>query len=178
MGLDCCFAPRSNDKAREQIERSRYGRLPMIVVIGVGNPDRGDDGAGRETARRLRASGLEEATIVACDGEATALLAHFEGADAAILIDACVSGAAPGTVRRFDAAEAPLPSAAFGLSSHGLGLSEAIELARTLGALPPRCVVYAIEGQRFDVGAPLSDAAAAAIEEVVADIRRDLASFS
>jgi hydrogenase maturation protease len=105
--------------------------------------------------------------IVEADGEATALLAHMEGAEAAYLVDACASGAEPGTIRRFDAAAAPLPQVAFGLSTHGFGLAEAIELARALGQLPPRCVVYAIEGDGFDTGTPLSGAVAEAVPRVL-----------
>jgi hydrogenase maturation protease len=148
-----------------------------IVVIGVGNPDRADDGAGRAAARRLRALGTEKAAIVECDGEATALLAHLESASAAILIDACLSGAASGTVRRFDVAETPLPTGAFASSSHGFGLSEAIELARALGTLPPRCVVYAIEGERFDVGASLSESVSTMIDHVAREIRAEVAKL-
>lgn len=137
------------------------------IVIGIGNPDRGDDGVGRLVARSLDGRLPADVEIVEADGEATALLAHMDGAEAAYLVDACASGAEPGTVRRFDAAAAPLPQAAFGLSTHGFGLAEAIELARVLGQLPPRCVVYAIEGDGFETGAPLSGAVAQAMPRVV-----------
>lgn len=69
-------------------------------------------------------------------------------------------------MRRFDAAAAPLPLHAFGLSTHGLDLAEAIELARVLGQLPPTCVVYAIEGACFEGGASLSPAVAEAVTDV------------
>jgi hydrogenase maturation protease len=147
------------------------------LVIGVGNPDRGDDAAGREVARRLRGMALRGVEIIELDGEATALLARLDGASAAILIDACISDAAPGTLHRFDVAEAPLPSGAFGLSSHGFGLSEAIELARALGTLPLRCAVYAIEGERFDIGAPISAKVMAAIDRAAEEIRTELANL-
>jgi hydrogenase maturation protease len=52
------------------------------------------------------------------------------------------------------------------LSTHGFGLAEAIELARALGGLPPRCVVYAIEGSSFEEGAALSPPVVAAAAEV------------
>ncbi|GHD60483.1 peptidase M52 [Thalassobaculum fulvum] len=136
------------------------------IVIGIGNPDRGDDGVGRLVARSLDGRLPADVEVVEADGEATALLAHMDGAEAAYLVDACASGAEPGTVRRFDAAAAPLPQAAFGLSTHGFGLAEAIELARALRQLPARCVVYAIEGAGFETGAPLSDAVAEAIPQV------------
>jgi hydrogenase maturation protease len=138
-----------------------------VLVLGVGNPGRGDDGAGRAVAQALRGALPRAIELAECEGEATGILARLENASAALIIDACASGAPAGTVHRFDVSQAPLPQAAFGVSTHGFGLHEAIELARALGQLPARCVVYAIEGANFETGAPLSPAAAAAVREVV-----------
>jgi hydrogenase maturation protease len=148
--------------------------MTSVVVIGVGNPDRGDDGAGREVVRRLAAAGPPHVRVVETEGEATTILGHLERASSAFLIDACVSGAPPGTVRRIDLAQEPLPSAHYGLSSHGFGLAEAIALAQSLGTLPPSCIIYAIEGENFEIGAPLSQAAERGVDEVVAALRREL----
>jgi hydrogenase maturation protease len=136
------------------------------IVLGIGNADRGDDGAGRRVARLLRWRLPQGVEVAEHDGEATGLLARLDGAAAAYLIDACASGAPPGTVRRFDAGAAALPQSLFSLSTHGFGLAEAVELARALGQLPARCIVYAIEGECFDLGAPLSPRASAAVAEV------------
>ena len=138
---------------------------PRIIVLCIGNPERGDDAAGRAVARALRAL-LVDVEIIEEEGEATRVLARLEGADAAYIVDACVSGAKPGEIRRFDVSTGPLPRAAFGASTHGFGLAEALELARALGVLPSRCIVYAIEGGSFDIGASMSPAAQAAVAEV------------
>lgn len=144
------------------------------IVLGIGNPDRGDDAAGRAVVRLLRGAPPDGVEIVEQDGEATAVLAQLEDAAAAFVVDACASGAPAGTVRRFDVAAGPLPQAAFGLSTHGFGLAEAIELARALGQLPPYCVVYAIEGSSFDAGAPLSSTVAAAVVAVAERLRAEI----
>ncbi len=148
------------------------------MVIGAGNPERGDDAAGREAARRLRKIGLQGAQIAETPGEATALLALMEKASAVFLIDACVSGAPVGTVRRVDLAQSALPEAQYGVSSHGFGLAEAIGLASALGTLPRRCVLYAIEGGSFDTGAPLSPAVAEAVGDVVERLRREIQALA
>ena len=140
------------------------------LIIGLGNPDRGDDAAGRAVVARLKTRLPMGMRAIESGGEATALLARFCEADEVILIGAAMSGARPGTVERFEAHEAPLPAARFGLSTHGFGLAEAIELARTLGQLPRRCVVYAIEGRSFALGDPLSPDVEAAVGAVVARI--------
>lgn len=148
------------------------------VVIGIGNPGRGDDAAGLAAAARLQRPGAlpEGVAVRAQGGEPAALLEALAGAEAAWLIDACASGGPAGAVRRLDAAAGPLPLAPGAMSSHGLGLAEAIELARALGGLPPRCVVYAIEGAGFALGAPLSAAAEAGVAEVVARLRAEIAA--
>jgi hydrogenase maturation protease len=135
-------------------------------VLGVGNPGRGDDGAGRAVAQALRGALPRAIEVAEADGEATDILARLDGASAAFLIDACASGAPAGTVHRFDVSDAPLPQGAFGVSTHGFGLHEAIELARALGQLPSHCVVYAIEGASFETGSPQSPSVARAVVEV------------
>lgn len=144
------------------------------IVIGIGNPDRCDDGAGRSVAQSLRGRMPAHVEIAELDGEATSLLALLEGADAAVLIDACLSDSAPGTVQRFDVRHAPLPNARFNLSTHGLGLADAVELARSLGQLPASCVVYAIEAGSVGQGRTLSAPVAAAVDIVSARVQADI----
>jgi hydrogenase maturation protease len=142
-----------------------------VIVIGVGNPLRADDAAGVLAVRRLRPrAGVE---ILEQSGEATALLDALRGRAAALVVDAA-SGAEPGRLHRIDAAARPLPQGLFGVSSHGFGVAEGIELARALGALPPVCVVYALEGERFETGAPMSDAVTRALPRLAEDIAKDI----
>lgn len=149
-------------------------RERRVLVLGLGNPNRGDDAAGLAVAQALRGALPAAVEVAETDGEATGILAKLEGASAAFLVDACVSGAAAGTVHSFDVSRAPLPQGAFGLSTHGFGLHEALELARALEQLPPRCVVFAIEGAGFETGAPLSASAAAAVIEVARRLSAEL----
>jgi hydrogenase maturation protease len=121
------------------------------LIIGVGNRWRGDDAAGLEVAARVPGA-------VSAEGEPVALLDLWQGASAVTVVDAVSSGAAPGTIHRLDASDAPLPAALAGPSTHLLGLSEAIELARALGRLPARVTVYGIEGEDFSAGAGLTPA--------------------
>jgi hydrogenase maturation protease len=145
-----------------------------ILVLGVGNLDRGDDAAGRAVARNLRGVLPTHITVDEAAGEATDLFGKLENAATAFLIDACTSGAAAGSIHRFDVSQAPLPQGEFGVSTHGFGLHEAIELARALGQLPPRCVVYPIEGASFATGAALSSSVATAVAEVASRLRAEL----
>lgn len=144
------------------------------IVIGLGNPERGDDAIGRIVLARLRDLLPADIALIEESGETAALLARLEGAAAAYLIDACTSGAAPGTLHRIDAAVTPWPRALRSCSTHGLGLTEALELARALGSLPARCIVYAIEGATFALGAPVSAPLRARIDSLVARLAAEI----
>ncbi len=146
-------------------------------MIGIGNPDRGDDGIGLVVAREVQAAGLPGVTVIEHRGDAAALVEQLAGAGAVVLVDAAVSGAVPGTVRRIDVQAETLPASWFACSTHGLGLAAAIELAQVLGNLPERCVVHTVEGVDFAPGAAISEAALAAIPAVVAAILGDITDF-
>jgi hydrogenase maturation protease len=140
-----------------------------VVVIGVGNLLRGDDGAGLAVARRVRAAGI---VVIAYEGEPVGLIEAWSeaGAGAVVLVDAVSSGIAPaGSVHRFDASSAALPAAwSRSTSTHALGVAEAIELARAVGRLPRFVVAIGIEGAAFELGAGLSPAVEAVVDEVAA----------
>jgi hydrogenase maturation protease len=153
-----------------------------VLVIGVGNELRGDDGAGIEVARRLRqpAAAREGVEVREHQGEPTELLDAWQGAEAVVLVDTMRSGAPPGTIRRFDASEAPLPRGLGGATStHAVGLIETLELARAVGRLPTRVVVYAIEGQCFEAGAPITGAVRSRVDDlavrVLGEVRDEVA---
>jgi hydrogenase maturation protease len=134
-----------------------------VLVVGIGNPDRGDDGAGCLVARRIAKAGAAGVEVIEHRAEASMLLPRLARAKRVFLVDASVSGASPGTILRFDIGSGPLPASARRPSGHGLDLAEAIELARSLGQLPPECVVFTIEVGRCDAGEALTPAVEMAV---------------
>lgn len=138
-----------------------------VLVIGVGNPDRRDDGAGVAVVRRLRGCVGPDVRLVEMPN-VSRLLDGWDGADTVVIVDAMSSGARPGTVRRFDVTTTPLPARALHRgSTHGPGLAATIELARTLGRLPRRLVVIGIEGRDYRDGRGLTAKVDAAVGKVV-----------
>lgn len=150
-------------------------RVPDILILGIGNPDRGDDGAGSMVARLLTNRFNDEVTVATHSGEATSLLARMEEVRAIYLVDACAPAGEPGRVHRLDAHDAAFPSLTSDVSTHGFGLGAAIELARALGQLPAQSIVFAIEGLDFTTGAALSPPVAAATHVVADTIAAELA---
>lgn len=159
---------------------------PRCVVIGVGNRDRGDDGLGPAAARLLREHveaarhpGFAAPEIIEHGRDVASLILARASAEWLFLIDACVSGAAPGTICRLDVTAAGLPARALPPgschSSHGFGLAAALELARALGRLPPHTVIYAVEASSFAAGTPLSPLLERAAAEVARRVFAELA---
>ncbi|MDW4908618.1 hydrogenase maturation protease [Streptomyces sp. ADMS] len=150
-----------------------------IAVIGVGNDFRRDDGVGWAVLARLRerAEGrpLPPDTVLAtCDGDPGRLIGLWEGAHLAVVVDAAHGHpGSPGRVHRLtlDAGLLEQPSAT---SSHGLGLGEAVELARALDLLPDRLVVYAVEGAESELGTGLSSVVAAAVDPLAEAVEDEI----
>jgi hydrogenase maturation protease len=148
--------------------------MTRTVVIGVGNPLRGDDAAGVAVAERLRPRVPDGVEVVACNEEPSRLMEAWEGADRVVLVDTVSSGAPPGTLHRFEAGEEAVPARTFRSSTHAIGIADTIELARALGRLPHRVRVYGIEAGGFTTGAGLTPAVESAVAFLVKDVLTDL----
>jgi hydrogenase maturation protease len=128
-----------------------------VILIGMGNDYRRDDGAGLAVARMLKASSiLPHVQVSEHNGDGMSLMDAWQTTSHVFLVDAVSSGATPGTIYRFDALAQPLSADYDFHSTHAFGLAEAIELARALNQLPQRLIVYAIEGENFSSGSGLS----------------------
>jgi hydrogenase maturation protease len=165
-------------------------QLVDVVIIGVGNRMRMDDGAGAYTAELVMKQVFPEAsrlpfsgsignktiTITEASGEGASLMELWQNAETVIIVDAVSSGvnAQPGTVYKFDALSQKIPVQFFHYSTHQFGVAEAIETARILKELPPKMLIYGIDGQNFQFGEGISEsvkqAAAIVSEEIVQKI--------
>lgn len=145
-----------------------------MLVIGIGNAYRSDDGAGLAVARRLKERAPANVTVLEQDGEGVRLMEAWKDARAVILIDAAHSGAAPGTIHHIDCRRDPLPPGMFGDSTHAFGVAEAVELGRVLGRLPARLILFGVEGADYRFGTELSPAVLEILPQVVAAILQEI----
>jgi hydrogenase maturation protease len=141
-----------------------------MLVIGCGNAQRGDDGAGIMAANGLRLLGV---SAQICCGEPSRLIEMWREADDVIVIDAVITGALPGSLHVWDGWR-PLKLGKSPGSTHGFGLAEAIELSRTLGSLPGNIRVFGIEAGSCALGSEVSPSVAKGVELVVQQIYREL----
>ena len=140
-----------------------------VVLAGFGSVDRHDDAIGPLVAARC----VERAPNVRLAGplsDCFELLGEWDGASLAVVVDAVRSGRRPGAIHVIDVDldAADHGSDPLGLTStHGLGLSGTLRLARELRQGPQRLVVVGVEGERFDYGEGLTTSVAGALPRAV-----------
>lgn len=153
------------------------GSRSSIRIIGLGNELRGDDAVGLLAARRLRQAVGHRAEVIEAEMAGLDLIELMKGGRLAILIDAVWSGGSPGIIHRLDASNSQIGVQMRSHSSHALGLSDALELARTMGVLPARVIVYGIEADDMEAGRMLSSSVAKALDEVVGLVIQECEAF-
>jgi len=146
-----------------------------VVVLGLGNPLRGDDGIGPRIVEDLIRRGLPEGVEALGGGNMGLDLLHIlEGWERAVIVDAADVGLEPGQFTRFTPDSVYLVQQANSLSFHQAGLSETLALAEALDLALPEMVIFGVqpatlgwrEGLSPAVEATLPALADAVIEEI------------
>jgi len=140
-----------------------------VLVLAIGNPSRGDDALGPRAAQRLAALALPGVEVLTDFQLQVEHALDLLGRRRVVFIDAAASGSAPFELR-------PLaPAADARHSSHSLSPAAVLEAYRRLtGSEPPPSRLLAIRGHDFELGAPLSSAAAAYLQAALAALTPSL----
>ena len=153
----------------------RYTASVRTLVLALGNPLLGDDAVGLEVARvlRERLAGRPDTELVEDEAGGIQLMERMTGFDRAIVVDAILSGAAPGTIHRLGPGEIPTQRTAV---AHGIDLPRALELGRSLGLpMPGEVRVVAIEAESvLEFREFMTPAVAAAVLPAVAAVLEEL----
>jgi hydrogenase maturation protease len=140
--------------------------MSHIHILGIGSPA-GDDQAGWLTIDALFAADLhsEDGLVIEkLDRPGTSLIPLLGKAAWVILVDAMQGSGPAGRIRHFD--QTDWPQHTKGLSTHGVGVLDALSLACALGSLPPRIDLYGIEIGSANPGAPAADEIASAARQL------------
>jgi hydrogenase maturation protease len=147
------------------------------LVLGLGNPILSDDAVGLAVARRLKAE-LDGDPWVEVDEDFNGglrLMERLAGYDRAVIIDAILSGAAPGTVHLLSAGGMPTQRT---VCAHDVSLPTALAMGRRGGLpLPETAEIHVIAIEAADVmtfGEELTPAVAAAVPLAVQAARQAL----
>ena len=147
------------------MQASSDGR--RLLVIGVGNTLRGDDGVGVRVAQALAERLLPQDVTVLDGGTAGLdLIFHLEGADRVILIDAANMGRPPGEAKVFETDRLAVVEDVGFSSTHGFGIAEVLALGRSVG-IDPHVTVVGIQPEDASLRDGLSEALASRMPEYV-----------
>ncbi|MGH2399682.1 MAG: hydrogenase maturation protease [bacterium] len=158
-----------------------------ILVAGMGNTLRGDDGFGIEVVRQMRQlPGLPPGVSVVESGIAGVSLAQdlLDGYEMLIIVDSTSTGGAPGTIVTLEPDVPPVAGAAAHGPGGGVGdphtttPSRVLLLARALGALPRRVVIVGCEplapdGVEPGLSPPVASAVPRAVEMILELVRSE-----
>jgi hydrogenase maturation protease len=152
----------------QTLAAGRPRRAGRVLVLGIGNPGRRDDGLGPRLVERLRALRLPGVAVDAnyqLQVEDALTVSRFARV---VFVDAARAGA-----RAFRLA-AIAPRAEFAFTTHALSPRSVLALARELYEKSPSARLLAIRGYDFGLGDGLTAQAArnleAALERLVAFI--------
>jgi hydrogenase maturation protease len=156
----------------------------QIVVLGLGNLLRRDEGLGIRAMERLRVCYTLPDAVRLVDGGTLGLelLSYLEGAECVLILDAALTDGLPGTLLRVAGDQVP---AFFGMrtSPHEIALADLLAVTKLRGTEPRELVVWGMQPAAVEPGWELSepvvthldalvDAAAAELERWGLDVKR------
>jgi hydrogenase maturation protease len=144
---------------------------PRVVVLGVGNLIMGDEGLGVRCVERLEAAGTLPAGVTVIDGGTSTneLLGDLEDLDLLVIVDAVVTGGAPGSLIRLEGDR--IPSALSNkLSPHQHGINDLLGHLQLLDREPGRVVLHGAMPARIALGMELSPEIEAVMPELMARV--------
>jgi len=167
-------------------QHSEAGGGPYVLVAGVGNVLRGDDGFGIAVVQQLAKRRDLPPTVTVVEvgiGGISLVQDLLDGYDALLIVDAVDRGGVPGTIYLLepevpDLAQWPFEQRQdFLADMHMTTPSRALILARALGVLPP--IVYMLGCQPITcddlvigLSEPVECAVAPSVERLIGEIRR------
>ena len=147
------------------------------LVVGFGNPLRGDDGIGVEVVERLRAQGLPAGVEVSDGGtHGLDLVNLMHGRRRVILVDAAPLGKRPGEYVRAALDRVRLRAPADLHSAHAAGVGEALALARALDLLPEEVIIFGVQPACVDWHSALSPEIEAALPDLITAVLAEIGS--
>ncbi len=146
-----------------------------VLVIGIGNPYRSDDGVGPLIADQVMEMVPDQVDVRSGIKDGFSLIHLWREYDHVYLIDAVSSGQIPGKFYRFNALTGPLPRNFFtNYSTHSIDIPDTIALAKNIHILPEKLIIYGVEGKDFTIGTKLSNEVRRAAFIVVERIRKEI----
>ncbi len=151
--------------------------MNRIKVLGIGSPF-GDDQAGWKVAEALKQhlamhpNITQEVSIESHDRPGVRLIELMRGASTVFIIDAVKSGSESGTIHRFK--DNDIFKSENRLSTHDMGVAQALQLGSALNDLPDNIILYGIEIDLIVFESTLSHPIVKAIEQVAIQLKNEI----
>ncbi len=146
-----------------------------IVVLGLGNLLRRDEGLGIRAMERLRVCYTLPETVQLVDGGTLGLelLSYLEGTERVLILDAALTNGPPGTLLRLGGEQVP---SFFGLrsSAHEIALADLLAVMKLRGTQPHELVVWGMQPAALELGWELSEPIASHLDALVAAAATEL----
>jgi len=153
------------------------GAVSTVVVLGVGNLLRQDEGVGIHAVRALAAGPLAEAADLVDGGTAVyEALSPWGKIGKLVVIDALRSGREPGTISRVSLREVA-DRMAPALSVHEHGLLDALAMLEQGGLRIGEVVIYGVEPAETGWGTELSEPVAESLVHLAERLRGELGAM-
>lgn len=148
---------------------------PATLILGLGNPLRGDDGVGPRLVEALNRNSLPEG-VTALDGGTGGLdlLRLVERWERVVIVDAADVGREPGEYVRFTPDQVRLKRSSKTLSLHHAGLSEVLALAEALDLDLPDMVILGVQPEMIGWREGLSPAVAAGLTALTEAVLQEI----
>lgn len=149
---------------------------PQVLILGVGSPLMGDDGAGARAIELLQQQPdlPADVELLEIGTPGWSLGAWFENQSSVVLIDAVQMGLPPGAWQKIDLRQQRLVVEDPAFSLHQADLACGLILAQELDLLPQNLTLYGIEPACLEPGSPLSPAVESSLNELVHAIVKDV----
>lgn len=168
----------------EELDDAERRSPHATLIIGLGNPLRGDDGVGVRVAQTLAAEALPPGVEVVDGGtQGLGIVNLMEGRRRVVLVDAADVGRSPGQFIRFTLDEAHLlgdpderdASSDQHLSVHAAGLRDALLLAQALKMLPDEVIIFGVQPANLEWDHALSPEVEATLPGLIAAVLAEVA---
>ncbi len=146
-----------------------------LVVVGLGNTHRRDDGVGVRLVEQMKSDSIPNVeSLIWGDGDALSIANDLlELSKPVLFVDCARMGLRPGDWRFFDEESVVFRDYSANCSTHGIGMGSALSLARSLGYQHP-VRFFGVEPEDVLLDDSLSETLEGELQQLVEALRQSI----
>ena len=142
-----------------------------VLILGIGNPLRTDDGVGIHVVESLRNENLGHKIDIKEGLSGLDILGAIAGYERVIIVDAIKSGGDPGTIHRLSLEDLHAQHTLHAFSTHDVDIPTMLKLGMELypGKIPGDIVIIAVEAEDIET---FSETCTPKVEKAIREVVR------